>query len=207
MANEARGEHGSPPLGRFGRGERPVSRREHRLSPYCPGYGASELTGDVPNGGNHMTKKADFNAEEWSAVVEGPLLAGMRVITAGRGGTLRESLAMGQTYAKARQQQGDSELLDELVSAPPAMDPNRVRPAGDIASATTERLRQAVQILQQKATPTEVEEYKHFVMTLAREAANANREGGFLGMGGQQVSEGEQAALDEIAATLDGTRA
>ena len=152
-----------------------------------------------------MTKKADFNADEWSAVVEGPLLAGMRVITAGRGGTLRESLALGQTYAKARQQQGDSELLDELVSAPPAMDPNRLRSAGDIASVRTERLRQAVRILERKASPAEVEEYKRFVMTLAREAANANREGGFLGMGGEQVSEGEQAAVDEISATLDGT--
>ena len=72
---------------------------------------------------------------------------------------------------------------------------------------STERLRQAVRILEQKASPAEVEEYKRFVMTLAREAANANREGGFLGMGGEQVSEGEQAALDEISATLDGTSA
>lgn len=42
-----------------------------------------------------MTKKADFNADEWAKVVEGPLLAGMQVITADRGGTIRESMAMG----------------------------------------------------------------------------------------------------------------
>lgn len=70
-----------------------------------------------------MTKKADFNAEEWSAIVEGPLMAGMRVIVADRGGTIRESLAMGKLYAQARQQQGDSELLEELVSSPPQLDP------------------------------------------------------------------------------------
>ena len=101
-----------------------------------------------------MTKKADFNADEWATVVEGPLLAGMRVITAGRGGTLRESLAMGQTYAKARQAQGSSELLDELVSAPPAMDPSRLRSAGDIASMSTERLRHALQICSGRPPPT-----------------------------------------------------
>ena len=154
-----------------------------------------------------MTKKGDFNADEWSALVEGPLLAGMRVITAGRGGTIRESLALGQTYAKARQQHGESELLDDLVAAPPAMEPDRLRSAGDISAVTTERLREAVQLLEQKASPDEVEAYKRFVLTLAEAAANAHREGGFMGVGGKQVSEGEQAALDEIAATLQMTSA
>ena len=152
-----------------------------------------------------MTKKADFNADEWSTIVEGPLLAGMRVVTAGRGGTIRESLAMGQTYAKARQQHGDSELLDDLVTAPPAMDPNRVRPAGDLGRASTEGLRHAVQLLQQKASPEEVEGYKRFVVSVAEAAAGAHREGGFLGVGGKPVSDTEQAALDEIAAALEPT--
>jgi len=52
-----------------------------------------------------MTAKADFNAEEWSTLVEAPLLAGMRVVTAERGGTLKESLAVGKTYAAARRHQ------------------------------------------------------------------------------------------------------
>ena len=150
-----------------------------------------------------MTKKADFNADEWSTVVEGPLLAGMRVVTAHRGGTIRESLAMGKTYAKAREQHGESELLDDLVSAPPAMDPNRVRSGEDIGRVSTERLREAVQLLEQKASPEELDAYKHFVLTLAEAAANAHREGGFMGIGGEHVSESEQVALDEIAATLE----
>ena len=51
-----------------------------------------------------MTTKADFNAEDWSTVVDGPLYAGLRVIAAHRGGTLRESLAMGHVYQDARAQ-------------------------------------------------------------------------------------------------------
>lgn len=149
-----------------------------------------------------MTKKAEFNAEEWSTVVEAPLLAGMRVIAAGRGGTLRESLAMGQTYAKARQEHGKSELLDELVSSPPAMDPERLRSAGDIGAASAERLGAAVALLEQKASPEELEAYKAFVLTLGETAAKAHREGGFMGVGGKEVSDEEQAALDGIAAAL-----
>ena len=149
-----------------------------------------------------MTKKADFNAEEWSTIAEAPLLAGMRVIKAARGGTIRESLALGQTYAKARQQQGESELLDDLVSAPPSVDPNRARAAGDLASASSERLREALRVLDEKASPEEVDAYKRFVLTAAEAAANAHKEGGFMGVGGKQVSDEEQAALDDIAATL-----
>jgi hypothetical protein len=149
-----------------------------------------------------MTKKADFNAEEWSTVVEGPLLAAMRVIAAGRGGTIRESLAVGQTYAEARKQHGESELLDDLVASPPAMDQERVRSAGNIDTASTERLREAVQLLEQKASPEEVEAYKRFAVRVAEAAAMAHKEGGFIGIGGKPVSDTEQAALDDIAATL-----
>jgi hypothetical protein len=149
-----------------------------------------------------MTKKADFNAEEWSTVAEGPLLAGLRVITAHRGGTIRESLAMGQVYKQARERHGESELLDELVSSPPALDQERVRAAGDVAKAVTERLGEAVGILKEKASPEEVDAYRNFVMDVAEAAAKAHKEGGFIGIGGKQVSESEQAALDEIEATL-----
>ena len=149
-----------------------------------------------------MTKKADFNAEEWSTVVEGPLLAAMRVVAASRGGTIRESLAVGQTYAEARKQHGDSELLDDLVASPPAMDQERVRSAGNIDAASTGRLREAVQLLEQKALPEEVDAYKRFAVKVAEAAAKAHKEGGFIGIGGKQVSDTEQAALDDIAKTL-----
>ncbi|MDQ3644051.1 MAG: hypothetical protein M3356_00870 [Actinomycetota bacterium] len=149
-----------------------------------------------------MTKKADFNADEWARVVEGPMLAGMRVITADRGGTIRESLAMGQVYTRARQQQGGSELLDELVSSPPAMDPERMRTAGDVGRASSEGLREALRLLGEKASPEEVDAYKGFVRDVAGAVARAHKEGGFLGVGGKEVSPEEQAALDEIEAEL-----
>ena len=150
-----------------------------------------------------MTTKADFNAEEWSTVVEGPLYAGMRVISADRGGTLRESLALSRVYQDARTSHGDSELLDELVKSPPAIDPDEVRAAGgNIGTLASERLRKAIGILEAKATSEEVDAYKRFVMTAAQGAASAHKEGGFLGIGGKQISDAENQALDEISRAL-----
>ena len=149
-----------------------------------------------------MTSKADFNAEEWTTVVEGPVLAGMRVVGAHRGGTIRESIAVAKVYAAARQTQGESELLDALVSSPPAVDSQQLRDGGDIAAASGERLREALALLRQKASSEEVDAYRNFVMDVAEAAAKAHKEGGFIGIGGKQVSDKEQAALNEIQGAL-----
>lgn len=152
-----------------------------------------------------MTKRADFNAEEWSSVVNGPLYAGMRVISADRGGRLRESLAMGHVYQEARQRHGESELLDELLKSPPSIDPDRLREAGgDIAGITSQQLREVISLLEAKGTPADVDAYKTFVMSVAQAAAGAHKEGGFLGIGGKQISDGENQALDEISTALGG---
>jgi hypothetical protein len=150
-----------------------------------------------------MTRKADFNAEEWSTVVEGPVYAGMWVISAERGGTLRESLALGRVYQEARAGHGESDLLDELVRSPPSIDPSRIREAGgDIAAVAAERLRDAMRILEPKGTVQEIDAYKRFVMTVAQAVAGAHKEGGFLGIGGKRISDAENEALDEISRTL-----
>jgi hypothetical protein len=110
---------------------------------------------------------------------------------------------MGRVYQEARQHHGESELLDELVKSPPAIDPDRVREAGgDVAGLTSQQLGEAISILEQKATSKEVDAYKRFVMTLAQAVASAHKEGGFLGIGGKEISDAENQALDEISKAL-----
>jgi polyhydroxyalkanoate synthesis regulator phasin len=150
-----------------------------------------------------MTRKADFNAEEWSTIVEGPLYAGMWVISADRGGALRESLAMGRVYQAARERHDASELLDELVKSPPSINAEEARAArGDLPQVAAQKLRESMRIVEAKATPAEADAYKTFVMTVAQAVASAHKEGGFLGIGGKQVSDAENQALDEISAAL-----
>jgi hypothetical protein len=150
-----------------------------------------------------MTRKAAFNAEEWSTVVDGPLYAGMHVVAASRGGSLRETLALNRVYQAEAARQDHSELIRELLKSPPAIDPDRLRDAGgDIGAVAGERLRAAMAILEAKAAPEEADDYKTFVMTAAQAAAEAHREGGFLGIGGKQVSDAENKALDDISAAL-----
>src|ERR1700746_3035970 len=111
-----------------------------------------------------MTAKSDFSAEEWQLILEAPPSAGMIVVTAQRGGTFRETIAMAKDYAEARQQHGESELLDELVSAKPQVDHTRYHSAGELSEHGLQHLRDAVELLERKATPEEVSDYRRFVV-------------------------------------------
>jgi hypothetical protein len=148
-----------------------------------------------------MTEKAAFNAEEWSKLVEAPALVALRVIAADRGGTVRESLSLGRAYAEARRS-GDSGLLEEIVSSAPQVDPSGLKDPGGLEQRAEESLRDALGLLEQKATPEELEAYRQFVLKVGETVARAHKEGGVLGIGGKEVSESEQAALDKLASTL-----
>ncbi len=148
-----------------------------------------------------MTGKADFTPQEWEAILQGPPSAGMIVVMAQPGGTFRETFAIGKAYAEARTHHGESELLDEIVSAKPEVDRTRYPSVEEFKQHGLQHLRDAIGVLQGKATPEEVEGYRRFVLTLAERVAAAHREEGVA------VSSAEQAAIDEISMTLGATSA
>ena len=143
-----------------------------------------------------MSGKADFTPEQWQAISEAPVSAGMLVMTAQKGGMFRETFALAKAYAEAREQQGHSPLLDELVSAKPARDHTRYHSHEEQRDACLSHLRAAASALQSKAAPEELSEYKQFVVAVAERVAGAHREDGV------DVSPAERAALDEIAGAL-----
>jgi hypothetical protein len=146
-----------------------------------------------------MTGKADFTEEEWQIVLEGPPSAGLIVVTAQRGGTFRETLAMAKAYVEARKHHGESELLDEIVSAKPELDHTRYHSTEELKEHGLQHLRDAVELLERKATPEELDDYKRFVLNVADKVANAHREGG------EKVSAEERTAIDAIATSLGTT--
>ena len=142
-----------------------------------------------------MTGKADFTEEEWNLVREGPPTAGMIVLVSSKGGSFRETWALAKTFAEARKQHGESELLDALVADKP--DTPRYHSPEEAKEQGLERLRQAVALLRQKATPEDVEGYGNFVREVARRVAEAHKE-----ESGQAVSTEEQDAIARIESAL-----
>jgi len=139
-----------------------------------------------------MTTNAAFSPEEWKVVLEGPPAAGLIVITAAHGGTFRETFAMSKAYAETRAEHGDSELLDEIVSAKPKVDHTRYHSPEELKDHGLGQLRDAMALLESKATAEEREDYRRFVIALANKVAAAHREHG------QSVSPEEAAAIGQI---------
>ena len=146
-----------------------------------------------------MTTKQDFTPPEWEQVLEAPSSAGMMVMTAARGGTFRETVSMAKAYAEARQRHGQSELLDEIVAAKPKVDHTRYHSPQELTEHALGHLRDAIAVLEAKATPQDLQEYKGFVVNLAEKVAAAHRESGNAE---GPVSEPEQAAIDSIRQAL-----
>jgi hypothetical protein len=144
-----------------------------------------------------MTGKADFSAEEWEAVLEGPTSAGLIVSSAQRGGTFREVMAMAKAFAEARQEHGESQLLDEIVSDKPKLDKSKAHSPEELREHGLARIREAVALVEQKATVVELGEYRNFVISLANRVAVAKKDGD-----GESPSEAESAAIAEISQAL-----
>src|SRR5579862_4545064 len=108
----------------------------------------------------------------------------------------RETLALTQAYVEARKQHGQSELLDEIVSARPALEHSHAHSPEELKQAGLKQLRTAAELVARKSTAAEADAYKRFVLDLAGRVASAHKEHGTT------VSDAEQAALDEITASL-----
>ena len=146
-----------------------------------------------------MTTKAAFSPEEWKVVLEGPPTAGHDRAHRSPRGTFRETIAMSKAYAEARAEHGESELLDEIVSAKPKVDHTRYHSAEELRDNGLGHLRDAMTLLESKATAEERDDYRHFVLTLASKVAAAHREHG------QSVSPAEAEAIQQITAALGTT--
>jgi hypothetical protein len=144
-----------------------------------------------------MTGKADFTEEEWELLREGPTAAGIVAASASSGGSFRESWAIAKMYAEARKDRGASELLDDLVAEKP--EPKHYKSVEEAETQGLERLREAVVVLEQKASPGEVAGYRRFTLDVAERAAEAHKEKGQL----TSVSAAEREAIEKIAASLN----
>ena len=141
-----------------------------------------------------MATKDDFSPEEWEAISDGPVYAGLMTITASKGGTFRETFSMSKAWAEARQRQGESELLDAVVGEKPKLD-EKPGSAIELHNAGIQMLQQAVDAVKAKS-PDDLDAYRSFVTGLAERVAEAHEEHC------ERISSGEASVIDDIAGAL-----
>ena len=157
-----------------------------------------------------MTSKASFTEDEWDRVLRAPMVAGMAITIADPGGPIEISKEMMATLRAATVPPSQEELLAAVALDIQAMVQQKQNPARNFkptsaATAGTEildELRAVDAIVAEKATPEETQAFRGWLVMAAQAAADAAKEGGFMGFGAVQVSEGEQAMLDQLRSAL-----
>jgi len=157
-----------------------------------------------------MTSKASFTDDEWERVLRAPMVAGMAITIADPGGPIEISKEMMATLRAATVPPSQEELLATVALDIQALMDQKQNPARNFkptsaATAGTEildELRAVDAIVAEKATPEETQAFRGWLVMAAQAAADAAKEGGFMGFGAVQVSEGEQAMLDQLRSAL-----
>jgi len=159
-----------------------------------------------------MTSKTDFTEEEWARLQRAPFVAGMAISLADPGGPIeavKETAATLKTVTRAAEDGGRGELVDALAREVAAGMRERKNPLSGFkpkgATAGVEildELREVNRIVSAKATPEEASAFRDWLLEAAGEAAQAAKEGGFMGFRAERVSEGEQRMLDKLAEAL-----
>jgi hypothetical protein len=157
-----------------------------------------------------MTSKASFTEDEWARVLRAPMVAGMAITIADPGGPIEISKEMMATLRAATVPPSQEELLASVALDLQALLQQKQNPARNFkptsaATAGTEildELRAVDAIVAAKATPEETQAFRGWLVMAAQAAADAAKEGGFMGFGAVQVSQGEQAMLDQLRSAL-----
>jgi hypothetical protein len=139
-------------------------------------------------------------------------VAGLAISLADPGGPIeaaKESMAMikSATNPPSREQ-----LLAEVALEIQALAQQRVNPLSGFkptkqqhpGEQVLDELRSVHELVTAKATPEEATAYAGWLVHSAQAAAQAAKDGGFMGFGAQQVSDREQAMLDRVRDAVTG---
>jgi hypothetical protein len=122
-------------------------------------------------------------------------------------GVIKELSAVGRVLQEASQSGETNALIHALISdvkagyRPSGMTEQEQQPE-EIKDLALQTCQEITALLTRKAPVPEAEGFKRWLLTAAQQAAEAAKEGGFLGIGGVRISAAEQAVLAELAGRL-----
>lgn len=157
-----------------------------------------------------MTTKSDFTEAEWVQIRRAPFVAGMAISLADPGGPIEMAKETMATIKSATNPPSREQLLTEVALEIQGMTQQKQNPLSDytVSKGTLagqqilDELRAVKGIVASKATPEETGAFSEWLVATAQAAADAAKEGGFMGFGAQQVSQGEKDMLDQVRSAL-----
>ena len=157
-----------------------------------------------------MTTKSDFTEEEWVRVRRAPFVAGMAISLADPGGPIEMAKESMATVKTATNPPTREPLLADVALDIQSMTQQRQNPLSDFkvtdaaqaGQQILDELRAVKDLVAAKAAPEETTAFGQWLVATAQAAADAAKEGGFLGFGATQISEGEKDMIDKVRSAV-----
>jgi hypothetical protein len=172
--------------------------------------------------GENMSLQERFTEDELFHLTNAPYLVGSAMVFAeGSGlGTIKELYANAKAFLNGAKKFSDNSVITSIL--PQMEDAKAVREETkkfqskakedfrargikskeDMKAYADEELQTALATLAAKANDTEASQYKEWILSIAENVANAAKEGGFLGFGGERISEGEKEFYSKVASSM-----
>lgn len=155
-----------------------------------------------------MATKADFTPEEWQTVGAAPILTSMYISMAdpsGPIGLMKEMYAAAASVVETAKEGDAIQVIKDLAADMQARtfkpELPRFSSKEEALAYAKDELGKAIALVEAKA-PADGPAYRSWLYDTAKRAAEAGKEGGFLGFGGTAVSDAERAALADLAGVL-----
>lgn len=173
-----------------------------------------------------MTFETRFTEEEQVLLSSLPAMFGSAMTFAADSGmaTIKEMIASSRTMLDGSKNFADNEIITGILPSMTSMKDalseakglreklqahlanQNVTDKAQMVSLVIEDAKKINDLLIAKATLDEANQYKNWVLDIAEDVAKSASEGGFLGFGGTQISDGEKAIFGDMALALNSTR-
>lgn len=158
-----------------------------------------------------MTSKYQYTADEWDMLLTAPAAVTTFISTADIKlvGMIKEIRAAAKAIEKIKPEAPAKDLVDSIVTdlqqraeADDSPSLPQVAEGEDPREPARIALDQLGTLLDQKSTSAEAAAFKNWLLAIGQAVAEAAKEGGFLGIGGERVSDAEKDALAEMKSLL-----
>jgi len=171
-----------------------------------------------------MSVKDKYSDDEWYLIATVPSMVGAAMAGAGKSGiigTTKEAMASMKSIVAGKNDYPDNEVIGGILEKAESFSDARekagafrekamadlksqdIKSPDEFNSYMLGNCKQAIALVTERSGAQAASEYQQWSMTIAEKVAEAASEGGFLGFGGEQVSDGEKELLAKIEQTLN----
>ena len=163
--------------------------------------------------------KEQFSDDEWFLISSVPSMVGAAMAGAGKSGiigTTKEAMASMKSVVAGKSDYPNNELIAAVLpkaesfseakekagayreKAMAQLKEQNIKSPEEFNSYMLSNASSAIALIKERRGESEANEYQSWCIDVAKKVAEAASEGGFMGFGGEQASDGERALMAEL---------